>query len=106
MLSLELPINPLLWLAWLAVLSPLAISFFSRRITGLPPSPPADPIIGHVRLIPFDYQWKTFASWRKKYGTYHYMLSSSCVILLIFDIGRRYHPCQCTGSTDGHNQQL
>lgn len=34
----------------------------------LPPGPPADPIIGHVRSIPFDYQWTKFAEWGRKYG--------------------------------------
>ena len=34
----------------------------------LPPSPPADPVIGHVRVMSSDYQWKTFAKWSKTFG--------------------------------------
>lgn len=34
----------------------------------LPPGPPADPLIGHLRQIPLSAQEKTFAAWGKLYG--------------------------------------
>ena len=41
----------------------------SRRAhQALPPSPPSDFLIGHVRRLPLDYQWKTFAHWGKQLG--------------------------------------
>lgn len=36
----------------------------------LPPGPPADPFIGHIRAIPSSYPWKTFAEWGKRWGEY------------------------------------
>ena len=68
MVPFEIPASPLLLLACLLVTSLFAVLFFPQRASNLPPGPPADPIIGHARIIPIDYQWKTFASWRKKYG--------------------------------------
>lgn len=32
------------------------------------PSPPSDPLIGHARIFPQEYPWKTFAEWGKRYG--------------------------------------
>lgn len=48
----------------------LSVSRFKRTSASvdLPPSPPADPVIGHVRVMSSDYQWKTFAEWSKKLG--------------------------------------
>jgi hypothetical protein len=40
----------------------------AHRSANLPPGPPADPILGHLRYIPFEYTWFTFAKWAKKYG--------------------------------------
>lgn len=34
----------------------------------LPPSPPGDPVVGHVRFMPQKYAWITFAGWTKKFG--------------------------------------
>lgn len=34
----------------------------------LPPGPPADPFIGHLRQIPLGAQERTFAAWGKQYG--------------------------------------
>ncbi|KAJ6555591.1 cytochrome P450 [Mycena vulgaris] len=36
--------------------------------TPLPPGPPADPVIGHLRVIPASGQAKTFYEWSKVYG--------------------------------------
>ncbi|KAH8114932.1 cytochrome P450 [Phellopilus nigrolimitatus] len=32
------------------------------------PGPPAEPILGHLRIMPADFQWLTFADWGKKFG--------------------------------------
>ena len=32
------------------------------------PTPPSDLLLGHVRLIPFEATWLTFAAWYKQYG--------------------------------------
>lgn len=40
----------------------------SRILIPLPPGPPADPIIGHLRLIPPDNQPTLFYKWGKIYG--------------------------------------
>lgn len=34
----------------------------------LPPGPPADPIIGHIRSMPRLYPWKTFSEWGSRWG--------------------------------------
>ena len=34
----------------------------------LPPSPPSEPIIGNLRIMPTEFQWKTFAEWGRKLG--------------------------------------
>ncbi|TDL28096.1 cytochrome P450 [Rickenella mellea] len=39
----------------------------------LPPGPPAEPFIGHIRILPSQYQWKTFAELGRKYGDIVYM---------------------------------
>ena len=36
----------------------------------LPPGPKPDPLIGHLRLVPSTYQWKTFAEWAERWGLY------------------------------------
>ncbi|KAL5525100.1 hypothetical protein ACEPAF_8969 [Sanghuangporus sanghuang] len=39
----------------------------------LPPSPPSEPIIGNLRVMPTEFQWKTFAEWGKKLGDVIYV---------------------------------
>lgn len=34
----------------------------------LPPGPPADPIIGHLRRFPKEEWYKTFTLWQKEFG--------------------------------------
>ena len=46
-----------------------------------PPGPKADPIIGHARVMPLEYQWYTFADWGKKFGQYSCNDFYLCVIL-------------------------
>ncbi|KAI0747863.1 cytochrome P450 [Daedaleopsis nitida] len=44
-----------------------------RRNAHLPPSPPADPVIGHYRIFPRSYQAEVFFQWSKKYGDIFYL---------------------------------
>ncbi len=46
------------------------ITTSNKPLRVYPPGPPADPVIGHVRFFPLEYQWKTFAEWGKKFGAY------------------------------------
>ncbi|KAH8114941.1 cytochrome P450 [Phellopilus nigrolimitatus] len=32
------------------------------------PGPPAEPILGHLRIMPTEFQWRTFADWGKTFG--------------------------------------
>jgi hypothetical protein len=48
----------------------------SGRGMNLPPGPPSDTIIGHLRSIPPQYQEKTFAEWGKTYGQFRPLLTS------------------------------
>lgn len=65
------------WLIYAIVLaSTAALTKFTLSIalqsasTGskLPPSPPAEPILGHARLIPTKEPYRTYAEWGKLYG--------------------------------------
>ncbi|KAF7422334.1 hypothetical protein PC9H_010490 [Pleurotus ostreatus] len=40
----------------------------ARKKTNYPPGPPSDPLIGHLRVLPFDNQDVIFHTWAKKYG--------------------------------------
>lgn len=67
---------------WISVWSALAISVLawaifkqSRNRSGtgsahsLPPGPPADPVIGHLRIFPsIDNQAEVFHDWAKTFG--------------------------------------
>ncbi|KAI0933847.1 hypothetical protein AcV5_005883 [Taiwanofungus camphoratus] len=44
-----------------------------QRGVPLPPSPPADPIIGHFRIIPRSHQSEVYYEWSKKYGNIFYL---------------------------------
>jgi hypothetical protein len=63
----------------LALLLVLAFASSQLRNRGkvLPPGPPTDPIIGHVRSMPLEYAWRTFGEWGKKWGK---LLFLSCII--------------------------
>ena len=53
--------------AWFRL--PLSVSANANHFP-LPPGPKPDPLIGNLRLMPRDYQWKTFAEWRKRWGSW------------------------------------
>ncbi|KAF4579541.1 hypothetical protein EYR36_001359 [Pleurotus pulmonarius] len=40
----------------------------AKQSPNYPPGPPADPLIGHLRVIPFENQDATFHTWAKEYG--------------------------------------
>ncbi|KAG6826714.1 hypothetical protein H0H92_014761 [Tricholoma furcatifolium] len=54
-----------------------------RRHPPLPPGPPADPIIGHLRSIPAENQEEVFYQWGKQYGDviHVHALGKSIVVL-------------------------
>ncbi|KAK1228120.1 hypothetical protein PQX77_008855 [Marasmius sp. AFHP31] len=45
----------------------------ATRRTGLPPGPPADPLIGHLRIIPTQKTPETFHEWSRIYGDVIYL---------------------------------
>lgn len=52
-------------------------SFFvvkGKQKPNYPPGPPADPLVGHLRVIPFENQDATFHAWAKEYGEYRTFL--------------------------------
>jgi hypothetical protein len=51
----------------------------SARRLPLPPGPPGDPLIGHLRLVPSDNQENIFYEWGKKYG----MWAATCLTCFI-----------------------
>lgn len=51
----------------------LLSAYLKRRTTKrppLPPGPPADPFIGHLRIMPSDQQELVFHEWAKTYGMF------------------------------------
>ncbi|KAF9446806.1 cytochrome P450 [Macrolepiota fuliginosa MF-IS2] len=64
----------------------VCVVFFRRRRAvqvPLPPSPPADPILGHLRYIPSENPELQYAEWAKTYGDVIYLrvLNRSIVVL-------------------------
>ncbi|KAF4604257.1 hypothetical protein EYR38_004679 [Pleurotus pulmonarius] len=54
----------------------LLSTYLKRRATKrlrLPPGPPADPFIGHLRIMPSDQQELVFHEWAKTYGDVMYL---------------------------------
>ncbi|EJD05107.1 cytochrome P450 [Fomitiporia mediterranea MF3/22] len=75
----------------------LAVIFISGAIwkrraafARLPPSPPADFLIGHARRLPVNTGWELYAKWKKIYGDviYTYAFGQSIVILNSFVAAR------------------
>ncbi|RDB18010.1 hypothetical protein Hypma_000693 [Hypsizygus marmoreus] len=77
---------PLLFLAFFLLASALIYTRISKRHPPLPPGPPADPIIGHARLIPTSGQDMFFYELGKKYGEIVHLqvLGRSIVVLNSF----------------------
>ena len=48
----------------------------------LPPGPPADPLIGHARLLPRTHQAEFYHEMRKSYGNYSFGLSEPIPYLM------------------------
>lgn len=70
----------------------LVVRHVNRSRRGkLPPGPPADPILGHLRIFPQTNQGQQFYEWSKQYGT------SLCTIFAHFSILRCHR--QGTSST-------
>ena len=64
----------------------LAVWFIkSRKTSSPPPGPPADPIIGHLRVIPSTNQADVFHGWAKIYGTQ--IILVYCSAKRWFDLG-------------------
>lgn len=68
----------ILYPALAAVFALLLHQFVKRRNSRvpLPPGPPADPIINHLRVIPTKNHPQAFHEWTKAYGTE--ILHSTC----------------------------
>lgn len=59
---------------------PLSIWLLRQATTprkNLFPSPPSDPVLGHVRSVPPEFPWYKFAEWSRQYGAF--MASSLAV---------------------------
>lgn len=65
------------------VSSYLLSSFLRNKLPPLPPGPPADFIIGHIRFIPSHHQETLFYQWGKIYGDvmYLYILGKPIIVL-------------------------
>lgn len=57
----------LLYVFFLSLLFLYARNVRNKQVR-LPPGPPGDPFIGHVRQVPLEGSFKIFASWRKVFG--------------------------------------
>jgi hypothetical protein len=69
------------WLIILLSLTCLVVWINSLRVSKkplpLPPGPPAEPLIGHLRLIPPDNQETLFYKWGKLYGKIYLTVPST-----------------------------
>ncbi|KAJ7146586.1 hypothetical protein C8R44DRAFT_563497, partial [Mycena epipterygia] len=54
-----------------------------QRVTMLPPGPPRDPVIGHLRYMPSAQSALVFHKWAKKYGDVMHLqvLGRSLIVL-------------------------
>lgn len=62
----------------------------AKRNPPLPPGPPAEPLIGHFRLIPQNNQEMAFYKWGKIYGTWfpatHNHVTGLIFLLILGDV--------------------
>ncbi|KAH9951882.1 cytochrome P450, partial [Amylocystis lapponica] len=54
-----------------------------RRVKTLPPGPPADPVIGHLRILPTSRQEKVFQQWAAEYGDVLYLNAAGLPIVIL-----------------------
>lgn len=40
----------------------------NRRTHHYPPGPPGEPVLGHLRVVPFDNATKAYTEWAKEYS--------------------------------------
>ncbi|KAH8114934.1 cytochrome P450 [Phellopilus nigrolimitatus] len=72
--AIKLAISSHIGLSLLALaICVLTLSWFSSKKSQTPrrslfPGPPADPILGHLRIMPTEFQWRTFADWGETFG--------------------------------------
>jgi len=61
----------------------LLFGLLHNKHPALPPGPPADPIVGHIRLIPSHHQETLFYEWGKIYGdvVYIHILGKPVIVL-------------------------
>lgn len=81
-LVIDVLTGPALWVTLLALglAAVLARStFLNWTKVPLPPGPPGDPIIGHVRSLPAESSWLYYAKLQKQYGTSE--LASAALLL-------------------------
>ena len=62
----------------------------TRQNVNLPPGPPGDVVIGHIRRIPLEYSWIEFGKWAKKYGdvVYVHVFGKPMIILNTYAAAR------------------
>ena len=68
MFSITLVIASVLALAILKLAS--RFIFGHRSPYPLPPGPPKEPILGHLRIIPGQFAQNAYQNWSKEYGQY------------------------------------
>lgn len=67
------------------VLTKIIISFASPK-TNLPPSPPAEPFLGHARKIPTKEPYRTYAEWGKIYGASYLSHGARTAVMSVLNI--------------------
>ncbi|TFY70051.1 hypothetical protein EVG20_g2890 [Dentipellis fragilis] len=76
--------DPLYQASLIVVTICVAYRLFARRYPGpLPPGPRKLPIIGNALQIPLKDEWKTYASWRQKYGNIAHLQIFSGHVLVV-----------------------
>ena len=100
------PLSPSMGtILWLIAITSFILWFRQRTHKSkfpLPPGPPADPIIGHLRYIPPENPEGKIAEWSRQYGVCFWALVCETGWLSMFH--RRCHALACISSQDDHPQ--